>query len=514
MAVTLARSSRGLGATHVACLALALALACHRREAPRGLGRRLAEGPVRALRASPDGAYLAFLHRCQPVKDRTLPQGTASCELAVAPAAGGPARRVAAGVTTLPQGFAWSAAGHVLAALGEYDHVEGRGALVVWSGSEPRRLGQDATFYAVDRRGRVGWVSGGQLFLAAGDGSRPAAVSGAERVATFEFGGEGGVDALARRSARAGGDLLAVRDGAASPVAADVRDYGFARDGSRFAFTAGRSQALALAGADGLRPGAPLGRDVHGFLFSPAGDAIAYVADATPGRQGDLWIEARGAPPTRVAERVGEPRWSADGSRLAWLQEYDPRSRTGTLAVGGPAAKPVVVARNVSDFDLTRDGASVAYLVHETAGGYSVDLGVAQPGGAARAIVSRGVFGFAFSPDARWLYYRSSCVREAEACDLSRVPVAGAASAEKPEAVAQGIKSFDFAPGRPDRLLVSWARKDRVALDLAVWEGGKLTAVDTYALPGSVQFLGDDPRRIAYAVVEGKREGVYVAEVP
>jgi hypothetical protein len=76
------------------------------------------------------------------------------------------------------------------------------------------------------------------------------------------------------------------------------------------------------------------------------------------------------------------------------------------------------------------------------------------------------------------------------------------------------VKSFDFAPGRPDRLLVSWARKDRVALDLALWEGGKLSAIDTYALPGSAQFLGGDPRRIAYAVIDAKRQGVYVAEMP
>ncbi len=492
---------------------LALALACARPEPHRGAGRRLAEGPVQAVRASADGAYLAFLRRCQPVKDRTLPPGTASCELAVVPAAGGSATPVAAGVSTLQEGFAWSASGHALAALAEYDHADGRGALVVWQGGEPRRVAEGVSFYALDGGGRVGWVSGGQLFLAGAAASAPTPVAGAERVATFEFGGKEGVELLARRGARAGGELLAVRDHAATALATDVRDYRFARGGRRFAFTWGTSQTLAVAGADGGRPGPPLGRDVHSFLFSPGGDAIAYLADAAPGRQGDLWLAAPGAKPGRVAERVGEPRWSRDGSRLAWLQGYDPRSRTGALAVGGPGVKPEVVARNVSDFDLTTDGASVAYLLHETAGGYSVDLGLARVGGA-RAVVSKGVFGFSFSPDGRWLYYRTACVREAEACDLLRVPSSGLAAGAKPEPVAQGVKSFEFAPGRPDRLLVSWARKDRVALDLAVWEGGKLTALDTYALPGSVQFLGEAPGRVAYAVVEPKRAGVYVAEVP
>jgi hypothetical protein len=498
-------------------LAVAAVLGCAAREAPRGIGRRLVEGEVLALRASPDGAWLAFLHRCEPVKDRTLPPGSASCELGVVPAAGGEARRVARGVTTLTPGFAWSGTGHALAALEGYDHAEGKGALVVWSGGEPRRVADGVTFYALDRSGgRVGFVSGGQLFLgsvsAADGGAAP--VAGAERIATFEFGGRDGLALLARRSTRAGGDLLAVRDRVAAPVASQVRDYAFAGDGARFAFTGGVAQALGVGAADAPRPAGPLGHAVQSFLFSPRGDAIAYVADAAPGRQGDLWVASLpGGAPERLAQRVGEPRWSAGGARLAWLQDYDPRSRAGVLGVGGLGMKPVSLARNVSDFDLTPDGASIAYLVHETAGGYSVDLGLAQVGGGAEpSTVARGVFGFSFAPDGRWLYYRTACVREAEACDLLRVPVGG--DGARPERVAEGAKSFEYAPGRPERLLVSWARKDRVALDLALWEAAKLTAVDTYALPGSAQFLGGDARRLAYAVIERKRAGVYVAEVP
>jgi dipeptidyl aminopeptidase/acylaminoacyl peptidase len=498
-------------------LLLALLPACTRHEAsPHSRGKRVAEGAVLSLRASADGAYLAFLHHCQPVKDRTLPPGTSSCDLAVAPSGGGAARRVAGRVTTLPQGHAWSASGHVLAALADYDHVEGLGQLVLWSGAEPHRVSDVVSFYALDRAGgQVGWVSEGQLYVGRVESFAPVAVAGAERVATFEFGGSEPAVLLARRSARAGGVLLAVRDHVAVAVAADVRDYGFARDGRRFAFTAGTSQSLSVASAAGFHPAPPLGREVRAFLFSPRDDAIAFVADAVPGRQGDLYLAAPGGAPGRVAQRVGDLRWSSDGSRLAWLQDYDPRSRTGTLALGGLGVPSAVVSRNVSDFDLTSDGSSVAFLVHETAGGYSVNLGLSQAtGSGAPSTVARGVFGFSFSPDSRWLYYRAACVREAESCDLLRVPASGPAPDGRAELVAQGVKSFEFAPGRPDRLLVSWARKDRVALDLAFWEGGKLTAIDTYALPGSVQFLGGAPGRIAYAVVQTKRAGAYVAEVP
>ncbi len=500
----------------VAPFALALALACTHHETPRSPGHLVVAGDTAALRASSDGAYLAYLSACRRVGDRTLPAGTASCDLSVVPAQGGPAVAVATGVSTLDGGFAWSRAGHVLAALGRYDYAASRGALVVWSGGEPRPLGEGVSFYAVAGDGdRVGWVSAGKLFVAESGGA-PVPVAGAEQVATFEFGERQGLEMLARRSFRAGGALLAVHGHRAAVVAADVRDYGFGAKGRWFAFTGGAAQALIVEAADAPRSVLTLRRDVQTFLFSPRGDAVAFVADTAPGRQGNLWVAPlAGGAPVRLAERVGEPRWAAGGARLAWLEDYDPRSGAGTLAVGGPGVGREALARNVSDFDLTPDGGAVAYLVHDTAGGYSVDLGLATLGaGGERAQVARGVFGFSFSPDGAWLYYRSACVREAEACDLFRVPTRRGSTQTRAERIAEGVKSFEFAPGRSDRLLVTWARKDRAALDLAVWDRGKLSAVDTVALPGSAQFVGGDPTRVAYVVVDPKRAGVYVASVP
>ncbi|HET9599609.1 MAG TPA: hypothetical protein VFP65_28805, partial [Anaeromyxobacteraceae bacterium] len=495
----------------LAFAALAAAPGCARApERPAGPGRRVAEGEVLSLRPSADGAFLALLRGCTPVKDRTLPPGTATCELAVVPSAGGEARSIAAGVTTLPHGFGWSGEGHALAALAAYAHAAGAGALVAWWGAEPRRLAEGVSFYAFDRPGaRLGYAAGGRLWVAPVAGGAAAEVAGGEAVTTFEFGAREGIALLARRSAQAGGDLLAVSGAVARPVAPRVQAYAFAPDARRFAFTAGHEQELRVARAAGGPPTA-LGREVRDFAFSPRGDAIAYVKDAAPGRQGDLWLAAGEAAPVRLGARVGELRWSDDGARLAWLQDYDPRSRTGTLASARPGEKPEVLAPHVSDLDLAGADA-IAFLVHETAGGYSVDLSLWRAGGAAARKVERGVFGFSFSPDRRWLYYRSGCVREAEACDLWRAAVAGSGA---PERVAEGVKSFEYAPGRPDRLLVSWARKDRVALDLALWEGGRLTALDTLVRPGTASFLGRDPRRLAWAVLDPRRQGVWVAEVP
>jgi hypothetical protein len=53
---------------------------------------------------------------------------------------------------------------------------------------------------------------------------------------------------------------------------------------------------------------------------------------------------------------------------------------------------------------------------------------------------------------------------------------------------------------------------DRVALDVGIWERGKLTRVDGLVEPGSASLIG--PKRLAYAVIDPKRRGVYVAEVP
>ncbi len=509
-----------LGWTTAAVLfaaSLSPAMACRRAAPPpTGKGLALAAGEVLALRPSADGRFLAWLGGCQPQKDRTLPPGTASCDLSVVAVAGGVATRVARGVSTLPHGFTWSQRGAILTVLADYDHGAGRGTLVLWSGGEPRQFATDVSFQAVARDGsRLGWAETDGLHVAELPAGAPARISGTEGVSTFELseGGEG-VSMLGRRSGRGGGQLLAVRAGKAREVAAQVRDYGFDAAGARFAVVSGEPPALRLGAGKTGRLSPPLAREVSSFAFAPGGEAVAFVAGARPGRQGDLWVAGWERGPARVGRRAGEARWSLDGGRLAWLEDYDPRSRTGTLTTSGRGEKPLAVARNVSDFDLSRDGRTVAYLVHETAGGYSVDLGLARAGEQAPAKVARGVFGFSLSPDGAWLLFRSRCVREAEACDLSRVPVGGSAAARTVERLAEGVKSYEHAPGRPGRLLVSWARKDRVALDLALWEDGKLTAVDTYALPGSAHFLPGDPTRLAYAVVDPRRRGVYLAEVP
>jgi dipeptidyl aminopeptidase/acylaminoacyl peptidase len=505
-------------------LALAAASCARTAERPAGLGRRVAEGQARNLRPSPDGSALAWLDRCARPPSPLVPQGVVSCDLVVAPAAGGAPHRVAEGVTSLPQGLAWSPDGKALAALAEYDYATGLGALVwVRPDGERRRLAAGVGFYGFGPRGELAFAAGGQLFWAE-PGREPAAVERASGVATFEFApaGAAATALAARRDRAAGAHLLAVAGGRLLGFdrRKAVGDYAFSPRGDHLAVTvqAGQGYDLEMGTLGAAGPiTRPIGRNVQSFAFSRDGGAIAYVADILPGRPGDLYAIGAGDPgvrPELLGRRVGEYRWAAATARLAWLQDFDPRVRAGTLVAGGPGAKPVVLGRNVTAFDLTPDGSRAAFLEHVTAGGYSVDLKLASTGGATADTVARGAFGFDFSPDGATLYYRTSCVRQAEACDLYAVPAQGLPAGRAPEKIADGVKSFEFDPRDPTRLLVTWARKDLVALDLAVREKGKLVAVDKAALPGSAFFLPPDSARVAYIVVDPKRAGVYVAELP
>ena len=502
-------------------VALAAALgACTARPRPVGLGRRIAEGKAQGLRPSPDGSRLAWLDRCArpPVA-----QAPPVCDLLVAAVDGGGASRVAEGVSSLEAGFAWGRDGS-LAALARLDPASGTGALVVVRpGAGPEVVAPAVSFYAFGPGGDLGLVAAGELQVQV-PGARPAPVAGAAGVATFEFDPADPGQLLARRQAAAGGALLRVRGGVATPLStAPAGEYAWSPDGRFVAATvrgAGGTWDLQLWSAAAARPPATLAGDVQAFSFARDGSAIAFLAGMSPGKAGDLYAatlgraeDPRPARAALVAKGVGEFRWASAAPRLAWLESFDPRIRAGALGLGGPGAPASTFGKNVTAFDLSPAGTQAAFLEHVTAGGYSVDLMLAAPGAAA-ATVARGVFGFDFSPDGRWLYYRANCVRNAEACDLLRVPSAGAAAGQAPVRVAEGVKSFEFDRSRPDRLLIGYARKDLAALDLAVWDGSRLVPVDRAVAPGSARLLPPDGSRLAYVVVDPERAGVYVARLP
>jgi hypothetical protein len=495
-------------------------------------GRRIASGEARVFTASPDGAWVAWLDGCHVARGQYLPPGTANCDARVAPAAGGEARRVAGAVTTLPHGLGWSPSGASLAILADYDYAAGGGTLVLWRDGSATELARDVTFHGFGAHGELGFVSGGRMsVLLPGDAS-PRAVAGADAIATFELSpaefptcdDKDGllVRLAARRTRAAGGQLLTAgcRLDAVRPLEQRrVAEYGFSGEGSHLAYTLegkGGSE-LRLVQVGWSLAGWTVGKGVQSFAFAPDGRTLAWIGDVTPATQGNLYAVEPGGAPKLLAREVGDYRWARNAPRLAWIERYDPRVRSGTLGAGGPGLAPRSLGRNVTDVEISADGLAVAFLQHTTRGGYSVDLGLASlvaPAGAAPPGVAQGVFGFSVSPDGKWLYYRTRCVRNGEGCDLKRIPAAGVPKDGKPALIAPGMKSFEFDPRDPSRLLIGWQRSDRQALDIGLFGAGGLVRLDQSVLPGSARFLGPDSRRVGYVVIDPKRAGVYVAEAP
>lgn len=495
-----------------------------------GIGKRVAAADARALVPSADGGWLAWLDGCHVARGQYLPPGTANCDLRLAPSTGGEVKRVAGAVTTLPQGISWSPVGATLAVLADFDYAAGSGTLVLWRDGRAAELARDVTFHGFGAHGELGFVSGGTLSVLLPGEAAPRAVAGADGIASFELSPaefptcdtKDGllVRLAARRTRAAGGQLLTAdcRMDAIHPLERRrVAEYGFSGKGSHLGYTAegkGGSE-LRLVQVGWSVVGWTIGKGAQSFAFAPDGATLAWIAEAVPGKQGDLYVAEPGGAPKLLAREVGDYRWARGAPRLAWIESYDPRVRSGTLGAGGPGMGPRSLGRNVTDIEISADGRAVAFLQHTTRGGYSVDLGLASlgaPASAAPVAVAQGVFGFSFSPDGKWLYYRTRCVRNGEGCDLERIPAAGIPKDGKPELIAPGMKSFEFDPRDPSRLLIGWQRSDRQALDIGLFGAGGLVRLDQSVLPGSARFLGPDSRRVGYVVNDPKRAGIYVAE--
>ncbi len=460
---------------------LLAAAACTPRTAPPvQAGRRISEGPALSLTASPDGSRLAWLSDC--AAGAAAAKGPAGCTLVTAPAEGGASVVVADGVTPSAGSFAWLADGS-LAALARRDPATGAGDLVVWrAGSAPRVVAPRATFFAGGPGGAFAFAADGEIYTATApaEPTRLAGGTGGFEVAFAPAGGR----ALAARARGAGGApvLLLWRGGSGEPVV--------------------------------------VGRDVGSFAFSPDGAWLATVAGVVPGTEGNLVVvpagPAAGAPadPVPVARAVGPFHWASGASRLAWLEGFDARVHAGRLASAQPGQAPVVHGDRVTAFELSPDGSRIAFVRHVTEGGYSANLELSPSLAATPGTVSRDAAGFAFSPDGSWLYYRAGCAPSGDGCALFRVPSAGVDPSRPSGRLADGVASFAVSPGRPDRALVAFSRKDGAGVDLAAWAGGRLLPLDGKVLPGSALLLPPDGKRAAWIGTAVERPGVLVADVP
>jgi hypothetical protein len=468
-------------ASIAAALAATLLAGCTSRSAPAAAGgARLSEGAARSLSASPDGSRVAWLADCAPAPGGA--KGQPACVLRVAPVSGGAAQRIAEGVPAADGAFAWAPDGS-LAVIGRRDPATGAGDLTVWRpGREPRVLAPSATAFAWGPDSRIAIVSRGRLLVASGDAS-PTPVRGGLGVGDFAF------------APAPGGSLAAVVRGASgAPVLVAWRDAG--------------EEPVVVA------------RDVDSFAYSPDGGMLAAIAGVAPGSPGDLVASVLGtagtvpSAPVLVARSVGEFRWAPGARRLAWLTGFDPRVRAGTLASAAPGGGVTSFAPRVTSFELSPGGERLAYVRHVTDGEYAARLELSPSQSAEPGTVARDAAAFEFSPDGRWIYYRAGCAPGSDACALFRAPGAGLAPGQSPEKLAEGVASFAIDRWRPDRVLVSFVRRDGAGVDLALWSGGGLVSLDGSVLAGSPRFLPPDGRKVAWIATRPERAGVHVGGAP
>ncbi|AKU90741.1 PD40 domain-containing protein [Vulgatibacter incomptus] len=492
-------------------------------KAYQGEGKLVAAGPAREVIAAPDGGAVAWLAAPDLAKDKGHNAsdqtfiGTATFAPMGAPVTMGP------GVATLPGSFFFSPTGAQVGALTRWSFKLQRGTLVVGdvAQSRARTVAEQVSFFAFSSDGaRLGYVAENVLFVGPADGSRPAERI-AEQIATFDFSPDG-KSLVARRRALGGGQLVHAdleKGGEPRIVGEKVADYRWSPDGSRVAFTARNDEGTAdlfveKAGAKAER----VGKGVTAFRYAPDGKHLAFIGDVTPKKQfGDLFVLGEDGAAVKIGEDVTELDFDPKGRRLAWLDKYNPHNRGGVLTWAELSAKPEArkLGSNVPSFVWSHDGSRLAYVQRQLAPVFSIDLYLATVGAEGDpAKVAQGVFGYSFATRDDRLYFRTQCIRNGRACDLQSVDVAHPAGAVR--MIAKAIHTFEPADADESTLLVTYARTDADALDLAMVPAdgsSKPRMLDERVLAGT-KILRGGKARVAYAVLDPARLGVYVADAP
>ncbi|MFN0061203.1 MAG: TolB family protein [Myxococcaceae bacterium] len=506
-----------------ACLPLLLCLACQgpdRSATPPSLGKRVSAGLASDVRVTADGRHGVFLANARkPAAPGVPPQMTLGELHWVALDGSGAKRKLGEGVTNLPGGFLFTPDGqHVL--FREAFRVEtqsGRLKVADVPGGEVRLLGESVTSMAVSRDSkRIAFVEGGVLKEGPLTGTAFRTIAG--EVSNAEFSADGSW-LVFRRTLVAGGALLATRvDGKGAPVklGEQVADYSISPASDVVAFTA-RSPAspevndLWHVPLATLKPAA-LAMGTGTFAFSPDGQWLARTEGQRPEQLGDLFVgPARGGPGRKLGERVMGFGFSPQSDGIAYLERYDLSQGLGILGVAAlPDGKPRRVGDRVPTYDWSPDGKYLAFQSRFLKPVVSLDLMIFPPGAEKAEKVATGVFGYAFSPSGGSLLLRTKCVREGRACDLNRLELAKLG--QPSEKLVEGVFNFRVGAGE-ERVLFTHARTDADTFDVSIqnFKTRARTVLDKgVQLP--VFLTGTEADRVVYAIAQGPRAGLYVAE--
>lgn len=494
--------------------------------APQGLGRKIADGPAREVITAPGGGAIGWL--ADPTQPRDMGARISDQvwvgKAQVAIATGGPTVTLGGGVATLPGTFFFSPDGRWVGALTDWSFRDARGTLVVAevSSGKVREVAKEVTFFVFSPDGeRLAFVADRTLHLEPTAGGERAEVI--SQVSTAQFSRSGDHLAVRRRAVGGRGELLLVNADQIDQrqeLARRVAEYRWAPQGEEIVFTARNETGgtdLFVTEAD--QAPRRVGTGVTTFAFSPTGDHLAFIGGVSPQKQfGDLFLLVQGA---REAVKIGDTvttfEFSPDGRRIAWLDRYSAQSRGGNLAWSEVSATPEAheIRKGVPSFAWAPDGDALAFIYRQTVPIFSLDLHLFRIGKDETSVeVRRGVFGYSFDRVGDRLFFRTECTRNARSCDLHTIEVAeptGMATR-----IATGIFTYEADPDDQSMLMLTYARTDAEALDVALVpaDGSKAPRTIDRMVAHGTKFVGGDGDRITYAVLDPARAGVYVADPP
>jgi len=185
-----------------------------------------------------------------------------------------------------------------------------------------------------------------------------------------------------------------------------VGDVVFSRDGRRHAFGALVGDAWRMV-VDGVE-GQPFSA-VQDAVFSPDGAHLAYVAMA-----GERWyVVVDGKANAGTAGRYEAPEFSADSSRIAFIDDKGGQGRGALVVSDLSFARAVVAGKDVSSLTLSDDRTTLAAVTQDGEGQRVITLRFDAPDRVKRGAREPAILGLALSPDGRSVAHLASRGSEA-----------------------------------------------------------------------------------------------------
>lgn len=246
--------------------------------------------------------------------------------------------------------------------------------------------------------------------------------------------------------------------------------------------------------------------------ISPDGTKTVFISNRA-GDTGEVWICNRdGTSPVQLTSLNSRmtiyPRWSPDGTQIAFSAIVDGQSDILTVGVGGGPTKRLIAHPNTDVAPRwSRDGRSI-YFFSTRAGLVQVWKAPAT-GGQAVQVTRHGGYVAVESPDGRFLYYAKS---DQMPTSLWRVPVDGGEEVQVLESL-RSMSNFDVADDGVYFIPGSKSRTAPAVIQRLNFSTGRITTVSTLEGQPALGFaVSRDGRRILYAQIDQENSDLMLVE--